>query len=125
MILKSIKIEKILNPLELGDTKIKNLNRVFDSSNRTSSEIEIYEEMFAKEISALYYFNLYNNKQSYDDYYAQDIQTHNQNLSINPKKGLFQILEADNEINDFHLKWKNDIITLNKKTFSDINKVFY
>ena len=122
--LKSLQIEKILNPLELGDTKIKNLNRIFDASNRKSSEIEIYEEMFAKEISAIYYFNLYNNNLLYNDYYAQDNKTY-QNLNINPKKCLFQILAADNEIYDFHLKWKNDIITLNKKIFNDINKIFY
>ena len=115
--LKIIRYEKILNPLEMHDT-----NRRFDRYNRTSSEIEVYEEMFAVEISAMYYFNLHNT--NYKSYLSLDDKTYKQISEIKPKTCLSQIRKADNEINNFYLRWKNDIITFYENTLNNINNLF-
>ena len=123
LLLICFKITKKLNPLEFVNAA--SLNKLFYPYNKNFNEIGSYEEMFAEEISAIYYFNLYNERIFDDEFYSlSNNKTYNQMLDIIPKKCLFQILTADNEINKFYLKWKNDIITLYKNIFDDINNLF-
>ena len=117
------KITKNLNPLEFVNAP--SLNKLFDPYNKDFNEIGSYEEMFVEEISAIYYFNLYNDSiVNYEFYSLCNFKTYKQIVDIVPKKCLSQILTADNEINNFYSKWKKDIITLYKNIFDDINNFF-
>lgn len=117
------KITKNLNPLEFVNAP--SLNKLFDPHNENFNEIGSYEEMFAEEISAIYYFNLYNDSIINDEFYSlSNNKTYKQIVDIVPKKCLSQILTADKDINNFYSKWKKDIITLYKNIFDDINNFF-
>lgn len=113
-----MELERDLNPLELSNF----YKQTFDEFRIHEDKIEKYEELFAKEISAIYYFNLYNDTLPNKNYYYTSplnnkINDNDQMLSIIPKKCLSRILKEDNDINNFYLKWKEDIFILNKKIF--------
>lgn len=112
-----------VNPLELSNFYKEN----FEELGIPEDKFEKYEELFAEEISVLYYFNLYNDTLPNKNYYYPSpfdnkINDGQQMLNIIPKKCLSQILKEDNDITDFYLKWKNDIIILNEKIFEIIQK---
>lgn len=118
-------IEKILNPLELGHTDFFDLNSINNPVNKPAYEIEIFEKMFAEEISAIYYFNLHNNKPfNFESHLGLAEKTYKQIMLIEPTKCLYQILIKDKDIRNFYVKWKSDLIKLNKKTFNNINNRF-
>ena len=82
--------------------------------------LETYENEFANEISAFYYFNLYydfdfNDIISKGTYKIQD----NQSFLI-PKECLSKLLELDREISNFYLKWKEDISMLQNKIYDNL-----
>ena len=122
LISKCYRITKNLNPLE--HIQANSLNKIFDPFSK-NFEIESIEEMFAEEISAVYYFNLYNKTVLNEENYSLlNNETYKQILNIRPKKCLSQIRMADKEINNFYLKWKNDIIILYQNIFNNINTSF-
>lgn len=74
--------------------------------------MEIYENEFANEISAFYYFNFYY-EFDFDDIISKSIRKTQDNQSfLIPKECLAKILELDEEISNFYLKWKEEISKL-------------
>ena len=97
----------LLHPVEqiLEQSELCNVDYV-------NNLLEIYENEFANEISAFYYFNLYY-EFDFDDIISKSIQRTQDNQSfLIPTECLGKILELDEEISNFYLKWKEDISKL-------------
>ena len=82
--------------------------------------LEIYENEFANEISAFYYFNLYY-EFDFDDIISKGIQKKQYSQSfLIPKEYLAKILELDEEISNFYVKWKEDISLLQNMIYYNL-----
>lgn len=116
-----IKFEEImalLHPVEqiLEKPELYNLDYSYNL-------LETYENEFANEISAFYYFNLYYDF-DFNDIISKGTQKIQDNQSyLIPKECLSKILELDREISNFHLKWKRDISTLQNKIYDKLKNL--
>lgn len=98
----------LLNPVE---RIIENTNSI--SQNQNYYLIRKFENLFAHEISAYYYFNLFFD---YEFFYIMntDSKKSESPRSWKPKECLNEILKLDNDISNFCLSWYQDIKTLQK-----------
>ena len=112
------KLEEILillHPVEqlLEQSELSNVDYV-------NKLLEIYENEFANEISAFYFFNLYY-EFDFDDIISKGIQKMKDNQSfLIPKECLSKILKLDEDISIFYFNWKNDISILQNKIFYNL-----
>jgi predicted transcriptional regulator len=119
---KLIEIMILLNPLEYGFSELASLppEAIREISCR-------FEELFANEITALYYFHLYydygfetriNKSASY--YYSSSINKDDKFPTLLPKSCLKLILQNDKEkplISEWYNGWMKDISSLQKEIY--------
>jgi hypothetical protein len=116
----------LLNPIEYGFSELSTLQPKY-----TMEILYRFEEMFADEISALYYFNLYfdyewNNLTSYP--VRHDPSTNGTKqfpISAKPKVCLLSIFQNDKEplISEWFNGWMQDIDKLQKKVSEAIDRL--
>ena len=106
LISKYFDIINLLNPVE---ELIRNPELLYLKNN--NNLLREFENSFADEITAYYYFNLYF---EYEFFYIMDTTSIDSNYpkSLMPKECLHQILKLDEEIAIFYLRWHEDITNL-------------
>ena len=108
LVSKFFDIIHLLNPVE---QIIENPESLY--LNQNSYLLNNFENLFAEEISAYYYFNLYF---EYEFFYIMDTDSKESNYPKSlPKECLNEILKLDKDIANFCLIWYQDITNLQDK----------
>ncbi len=108
LVSKFFDIIHLLNPVE---QIIENPESLY--LNQNSYLLNKFENLFAEEISAYYYFNLYF---EYEFFYIMDTDSKESNYPKSlPKECLNEILKLDKDIANFCLIWYQDITNLQDK----------
>jgi hypothetical protein len=108
LVSKFFDIIHLLNPVE---QIIENPESLY--LNQNCHLLNKFENLFAEEISAYYYFNLYF---EYEFFYIMDTDSKESNYPKSiPKECLNEILKLDKDISNFCLIWYKDITNLQDK----------